>query len=251
MRTTSERASGKRKNEFYPMYKCVDIQKMLDRPDAQVQEKLNSLLRYLGQLSKYPGQCEEFDYSNDYAVLGARNNQEANFYLESLAQQGLVSLERPYTRKSEVRFTVSAKGWMELERVAQSGGESSNAFIAMWFDPSRSEFDGAINRAIADSGYVPIRIDKVEHLNRIDDEIIARIRQSKFLVADFSGQSNGVYFEAGFMMGLGRPVIWACERTQMKDVHFDTRQYNTIDYRNAVDLRTRLQTRIEANLGNL
>ena len=51
------------------------------------------------------------------------------------------------------------------------------------------------------------------------------------------------------MLGLGRPVIWVCEKTQMKDVHFDTRQYNTIDYANADDLRTRLQTRIEANLG--
>jgi len=249
MRITSEREPGKRDNAFSPMYKCKDLQNMLDQLDAPVQEKLNSLLRYLGQLSEYPGQCEEFDSSNDYTVLGAKNYQEADFYLESLAQQRLVLLERPYTGKSEARFTVSTKGWMELERIAQSGEESFNAFIAMWFDSSRSKFDTAISHAIADAGYIPIRIDHEEHLNRIDDQIITRIRQSKFLVADFTGQRNGVYFEAGFMLGLGRPMVWVCEEADFKNVHFDTRQYNTIVYTNADDLRIRLQTRIEANFG--
>jgi nucleoside 2-deoxyribosyltransferase len=138
---------------------------------------------------------------------------------------------------------------MELERIAQSGEESFNAFIAMWFDSSRSKFDTAISHAIADAGYIPIRIDHEEHLNRIDDQIITRIRQSKFLVADFTGQRNGVYFEAGFMLGLGRPMVWVCEEADFKNVHFDTRQYNTIVYTNADDLRIRLQTRIEANFG--
>jgi hypothetical protein len=35
----------------------------------------------------------------------------------------------------------------------------------------------------------------------------------------------------------------------MEKVHFDTRQYNTIDYESADDLKKRLQFRIEANLG--
>src|ERR1035438_7562636 len=249
MRMASERAFGKKDNTLFPFYSSDDLQKILDRPDASVQEKLNSLLRFLGTLSEYPGQCAEFDSQNDYTVLGARNYQEADFYIEALAQQGLVALQPPFTGKSEARFTVSTKGWMELERIAQSGAESFNAFIAMWFDPSRSEFDAAMSKAIEDAGYFPIRIDRVEHLNRIDDEIIARIRQAKFLVADFSGQRNGVYFEAGFMLGLGRPVIWTCEEGDLENIHFDTRQYNTIVYSNADDLRTRLQFRIEANLG--
>jgi hypothetical protein len=249
MRRAAERAFGKKDNTLYPLYSSDDLQKILDRPDAPVQEKLNLLLSFLGSLSEYPGQCAEFDSRNDYTVLGAKNNQEADFYLDSLVQQGLVLLGTPHIGRSEARFTVSAKGWMELERIAQSGKESTNAFIAMWFDPSRSEFDAAISGAIEDAGYIPIRIDRIEHLNRIDDEIIARIRQSKFLVADFSGQRNGVYFEAGFMLGLGRPVIWVCEEVELNDIHFDTRQYNTILYKSADDLRTHLQFRIEANLG--
>lgn len=61
--------------------------------------------------------------------------------------------------------------------------------------------------------------------------------------------SCGVYFEAGFALGLKLPVIWTCKNDHMKDMHFDTRQYNTIDWKDVPDLRKRLQERIEALLG--
>ena len=32
---------------------------------------------------------------------------------------------------------------------------------------------------------------------------MAEIRRSRFVVADYTGQVNGVYFEAGFALGLG------------------------------------------------
>jgi nucleoside 2-deoxyribosyltransferase len=83
-------------------------------------------------------------------------------------------------------------------------------------------------------------------LIELDDEIIASIRGAKFLVADFTGQRNGVYFEAGFMLGLGRPVIWICKKEDLKNVHFDTRQYNTIDCVDETDLKKRLVNRILA-----
>ena len=137
----------------------------------------------------------------------------------------------------------------ELERLEQSGENSPNGFIAMWFDPSQDIAKDAIKSAVLGAGYNPIRIDEVQHVNKIDDEIVARIRQSKFVVADFTGQRQGVYFEAGFMLGLGRPVIWLCNQSDFKEVHFDARQYNTIVYTDPSDLRLKLQFRIEAILG--
>ena len=199
-------------------------------------------------LSAFPGDRLEFDGANDYSVLCAKNAAEANFYMRSLHNQGLLA-DRPLLTQSGTTFSLSSNGWIELDKLARSGGESSNAFVAMWFDPSRKPFFEVMSRAISDAGYFPIRVDLVEHANRIDDEIISQIRQSRVLVADLSGQRNGVYFEAGFMLGLGRPVIWVCEKRDLQNVHFDTRQFNTIDYEDADDLKSRLQFRIEAILG--
>jgi hypothetical protein len=81
----------------------------------------------------------------------------------------------------------------------------------MWFhkdmDVACSE---GFKTALEKAGYNPIRIDFVEHNKKINDEIIAQIRVSGLLVVDFTGNCGGVYFDAEFALGLGRPVIWTC-----------------------------------------
>jgi hypothetical protein len=249
MRIAAERASGKSNGSLFPIHTSSDFELILNRSESSVREKLELLQMYLGRLSKFPGESTNFDSGNDYTIIGASNYEEANFYLKSLHDQGFLSELEPYIGGQVTQFTVSSSGWLELDRISRSNSDSGIAFIAMWFDESRQPFDQAITEAIMESGYKPLRIDRTEHLNRIDDEIIMRIRQSKFLIADLSGQRNGVYFEAGFMMGLGRPVIWLCEKSELQKVHFDTRQYNTIDYVGTQDLRERLRARIGANIG--
>jgi hypothetical protein len=58
---------------------------------------------------------------------------------------------------------------------------------------------------------------KHHHLNKVDDVIVAEIRRSRFLVADFTCEPGkvrgGVYFEAGFARGLNIPIIWTCRDT--------------------------------------
>lgn len=106
-----------------------------------------------------------------------------------------------------------------------------------------------IKLAIEDSGkYEARRIDVVQHNNKICDEIIAEIKKSDFVVADFTGQRGGVYFEAGFAQGLGKPVIWCVQEKELANLHFDTRQFNHISYKNENDLFTKLSARIAATL---
>ena len=106
-----------------------------------------------------------------------------------------------------------------------------------------------LQAGIHNAGYDPVSVDRVEHTNRIDDEIIAQIRTAFFVVADFTGHRGGVYFEAGFALGLDLPVIWTCHKDDMTGLHFDIRQYNTIDWDTPDELAVRLQRRIEATLG--
>ena len=61
---------------------------------------------------------------------------------------------------------------------------------------------------------------------------------------------GGVYFEAGFALGLSIPVIWTCREDMIKHVHFDTRQFNHIVWTDADDLFTKLKNRIGAVSGD-
>jgi nucleoside 2-deoxyribosyltransferase len=92
-----------------------------------------------------------------------------------------------------------------------------------------------------------IRIDKEHHNEKICDKILAEIRRGQFVVADYTQQKRGVYFEDGFAMGLGRQVIRCCRKQDLdKGLHFDTRQYNHIPWETPQDLRTQLAERIQA-----
>ena len=68
------------------------------------------------------------------------------------------------------------------------------------------------------------------------------------MVADFTGNRGGVYFEAGFALGLGIPVIWMVRNDYLEEIHFDTRQYNHIVYETEVDLKQQLKYRIQATI---
>ena len=68
------------------------------------------------------------------------------------------------------------------------------------------------------------------------------------MVADFTGQLAGVYYEAGFAMGLGRTVIWCCRKDEIGKLHFDTNHKNHIDWETPEDLREGLYRRIRATI---
>lgn len=180
---------------------------------------------------------------------------------------GLLSLAQWLT--GCVDFSISPMGWSRLEELSKAGTDSKQAFVAMWFaDEMDAFYENGMNLGIKDAGFDAKRIDNKEHNNKICDEIIAEIRRSRFIVADFSAgmcgkcdecekkkdckdkvrPRGGVYFEAGFAMGLGIPVIWTVRKDQLEQIHFDIRQYNFIVYDTAEDLRVQLHNRIAATI---
>jgi len=68
-------------------------------------------------------------------------------------------------------------------------------------------------------------------------------------VADFTGRRGGVYFEAGFALGLNLPVFWICRKDDLKKLHFDIRQYNFIIWEKPEELTKKLKDTIQAIIG--
>jgi hypothetical protein len=173
--------------------------------------------------------------------------------LTILKNMGLL-IEAGSTINTE-RYALTSAGWERIETLESKIVSTSQAFVAMWFSPLMSDvFQQGFVPAITAAGYNPLRIDKKEHINKVDDEIIAEIRRSRFLVSDLTCEPEkprgGVYFEAGFAMGIGIPVIWTCKSTSIGDLHFDTRQYNHIVWETPNDLHAQLYARIGAVIGD-
>src|SRR5262249_31088285 len=136
-----------------------------------------------------------------------------------------------------IAHRLTAQGWAALSP-SSAAGIPGTCFVAMSFDPELMPiYTDGIKPAIDDCGFSVTRVDRVEHNDNINDRIIADIRSCQFMVADFTQHKAGVYFEAGYALGLGRNVIWTCGETDFKRAHFDTRSYNHIVYNSTAHLR--------------
>ena len=185
------------------------------------------------------------------AWAGCTNIKELIFLLSSLRNSGLVD-GRVTLGGEDAALTLA--GYARLTELSAVNQDACQAFIAMWFHNETHEaYEDGIEPAMRTSGYRPLRIDRKETIGKIDDEIVAEIRRSRFVVADFTSEPEkprgGVYFEAGFAMGLNIPVIWTCRGDLIDQVHFDTRQFSHITWSDPGDLRTKLINRIGAVIG--
>ncbi len=124
----------------------------------------------------------------------------------------------------------------------------------MWFDSLMDDaYENGIKLAIEACGYRCMRIDKKDGVDKIDDATIAEIRQSRFLIADFTQEGDkargGVYFETGFALGLGLRVVYSCREDVFDNLHFDTRQYFHVPWNTPEELQAGLKKQILARVG--
>lgn len=153
-----------------------------------------------------------------------------------------------------LNYKIVACGWEHLEKLKKVNADTQQGFVAMWFDKDKvmmKIYDEAISKGILDAGYKPHLVSNREHNDKIDDEIIAQIRRSRFVLADFTGHRGGVYYEADFAKGLGIEVFWTCRKDDINNLHFDIRQYNCIDWMpdKLDEFRKRMSSRIESVIG--
>lgn len=237
-----------------------DVPALLMLRPLPVGEKAELLLSHLARLHPDPGQ--RFDLQCDASdILGAcwasglaEVQYLATDYLVDEKRFILLGTARHLSGNALTGVRISPAGWSFLQAQQRPDVRSDEGFAAMWFDPSMEDFRRqGLEVGIARAGYEPKIMLTHEHANRIDDEILALIRRARFVVADFTGSRGGVYFEAGFALGLGRPVIWTCSENTLKDgkLHFDVEHYNFLLWTEGTydDFARRLTFRIESIIG--
>jgi hypothetical protein len=145
---------------------------------------------------------------------------------------------------------LTISGILAAEALGRSVSQSAQCFVAMSFDEGmRESYTDGFYPAIARAGYRAFRIDGKDYVGGISDEMIAEIRRSRFMVADYTMQSNNVYFEAGFGLGLGLVVIPTCREDEAELLNFDIRHLNALHWKDPEDLMKKLSQRIRAVLG--
>jgi nucleoside 2-deoxyribosyltransferase len=187
----------------------------------------------------------------DYPLFNLHNRDEFNLSFKFAAGQKWLSANPIANGGSYMFFTVGVDGWRHLDELRNTSKASRQAFVAMQFrEEMFNVFDSAIKPAVEANDFKAFIVSRNTNNNQIDFEIIAALRRSAFVVADFTGERSAVFFEAGFGLGLGLPVIWTVQDVHFNKMkkHFDTRQYPYLIWKDEADLRDKLTKQIFATI---
>lgn len=228
---------------------ALDILEACDYGSVKINESVKPVLKYFAH-------CFIYD------------TKEFRYIWKSLCDQNLLSEERP---KKEI----TPAGWEYIEQLRARNPKSKKAFVAMWFDDNLiSVYEEYISEAVKSCGFKAERVDYVEHNDLIIDKILSSINSSRFVIADFTGNRAGVYYEAGYARGLNIPVIYTCNNSWFNanhsttitvpidsssqsveveasfgtQIHFDLLQQNFLLWENGEDLKEKLINRINATI---
>lgn len=217
-------------------------------PDYSPVEKQLFLLRALKRKTEYYGQDVKIKVQSDYPMAWSKNEEEFYFHITELIDNDYIYKGKAIGGFSLLKITTD--GWSYLDENEQAVTLLNQAFIAMSFnDELLDVWNKGIKPAVEKAGYKALRVDQEPHIDRIDAKIISDINDSLFIIADVTQQKQGVYFEAGYAMGLGKKVIWTVHKDDLEKVHFDTRQYAHIVWDTVEELNEQLYYLIAAVIG--
>ncbi len=231
-------------------------------------ERIDQILLYFGNHILHIGQQKTFSYQellgiafidrwekvivNPYNSLGTWNmrddddcEQELHYVLDYLVACNYITYNSGGSEEEYVDLTISPDGYARIDELQKNSSYGNSVLVAMSFqntEPLRE----AIRKGIKDAGYTATFIDEVQHNDFITPELLKHIKDSKFVVVDLTHQNNGAYFEEGYAMGLGKPVIQLCQKDTK--LHFDIAQKNTIMWDTEADIPKCLYNRIKATI---
>lgn len=231
-------------------------------------ERLDCILLYINKKIKHVGQQVTFGYNELLSVMfidrkdyldflpdefSTSKSREENdcdneliYILNCLENSSYINYVMQFSLKSGCSISLTPNGYARIDELQKNTSYGRKVLVAMKFGDETTNLREAIRAGIKDAKYDPIFIDEVQHNDFITPELLKHIRDSKFVVADLTHQNNGAYFEEGYAMGLGKPVIQLCKKGV--NLHFDIAQKNTIMWETEDDIPERLTNRIKATI---
>ena len=210
------------------------VEEILKRPLPTAREQAALFIRWLAENVEGPGETVWVEPGTHRSIIGAKSDEGFGLVLRYLFEKGLVegSLSEAMGAPGRAHATLSFEGWDYYEELRRGGATYRKGFIAMKFR------DTLLDKLLAEvlkpcakqAGFELLRLDDTPKAGLIDDRLRVEIQSSDFLVADLTHDNAGAYWEAGYAEGLGKPVIYICEKEKFETAktHFDTNHHLTI-----------------------
>ena len=221
------RASRGGKRVRLDSYNLPRILEGLHSPRAS--ERADYLIEFLGETTE-PGQIVELTSEEHGGIVASLDDGPFEFVLEGLSAEGQLELAEGIRRPWEARLTFG--GWERFEELVRGKLLMRRAFMAMQFDEPEVEraLTECFKPAAMRAGFDLFKLSDQPRAGLIELRMQVEIRTSRFVIVDLTHANLGAYWEAGFAVGLGRPVFYTCEAGWFWEhgTHFDTSHFHTV-----------------------
>lgn len=195
----------------------------------------SNVIRYIGDTVSKSGEHIANMPLEFHSVIGAVNRESAAQLAKELCERGTLKAidasSMGGTNFKNINLTLD--GWEQYESEKRGKIAGNYGFIAMKFgdsvlDPFVAEIvKPAVKNGI---GFDLVDLRNVSRAGIIDNIMRTQIRDSAFVLVDLTHDNSGAYWEAGYAEGLGKPVIYICEKSKFDNAktHFDTNHCTTV-----------------------
>ena len=227
------------------------IEKIFQTSLPSLSDQSKYLILWLGK-NTGPGEKAEELGELFQAVMGAKSVEGVQFIINHLVDSGY--LQGDMYGGGECELGLSMEGWNYFDQLNRGAIVSRKVFMAMEFGNAELDavFENCFKPAVKATGFELFRMDEKPQAGLIDDKLRVDIRTARFLIADLTNENRGAYWEAGFAEGLGKPVIYTCEKSKFEAyrTHFDTNHHVTVVWENEMleEAAERLKVTIRATL---
>ncbi|MDR0461612.1 MAG: hypothetical protein LBH62_09380 [Nitrososphaerota archaeon] len=227
-------------------------------------EKINKILLKMEQLSTNEGyrinfsrkQIESLFFVKTYSK---EREQGQTYYTDKDIVNQISFFENYLNAQKLTCFsTISnygyllSDGWKRVDELQKNQTHIKQVFVAISFAEEAIVIRERIEEGVRKAGYEPVVMDKHKHNNQIVPEMLRKIRESRFVVADLTFPNLNVYYESGYAFGLGKEVIHTAKKETFIEAKgtFDVKQKATVlwetDPQEIVDL---LVEQIKSTIG--
>ena len=202
-------------------------------------EQAANLIRFVGDEVSRSGQGLKKLPEDIHLIIGTVNFESAcRLALELIKRRVLTSNHSEHALLDTVdtisSINLTLDGWEQYEEEQRGTFEGNYGFIAMQFN--EPELDAFVRNVVKPTvkettGCELEDLRDVSRAGLIDNIMVTKIRDAKFIIADLTHNNHGAYWEAGFAEGLGKPVIYICNKEKFENgsgTHFDTNHYTTV-----------------------
>ncbi len=199
----------------------------------KIDAKARRVLYRIHLRSENMGADVTLDAQVEYPTGYCKGVEEFGLLMKYLADKGFIELDAEAGNVYYCRTTY--EGWSEAENLVKELAGSTEVFIAMGVPADETKnalvwaaLEEGIVTGLEELGFQPSHRKLADVPRKLNKEAIKRIRESRFVIADYTGHSPLVYAAAGCAVGEGIPVVHLCHKDDAEDWRFDPAEFECI-----------------------